>query len=293
MKQNTSNTYKYISLILLLLLIFSIGYIFKLSNQVKHVETSLASEIVDKSGALSKLEEMKIIYDEALKDKSELSVELENERKKVNQLIAEIKSKNIDGAVLAKYQKTIKELDNKMRSLILENDALKRLNADLTIKVDSVSTELNTSAQKNDELLGLNDELNKKLNKAARLVITNLKTQSLKIKSSGREIETDKASRVNAIKIEFTIPENELANSGEKLYFIQVIDPKNNIIGEKKELNFDDKLLVYSFSSKVNYNNKTINIVETVKGEDFEKGRYLINIFDNDTQVSSNSFELR
>jgi hypothetical protein len=274
-------------------LLFAVGYIFKLSNQVNQVESSLASEIVDKSDALSKLEEMKAIYDEALQDESELSADLEVERKKVSQLIAEIKSKNIDASILAKYQKEIKALDNKMRSLILENDALKRANAELATQIDSVSSELSTSSLKNEELLGQNEELNKKLNKAARLVITNLNAQALKIKSSGKEIETDRASRVNAIKIEFTIPENDLANSGEKLYFIQVIDPKNNIIGDKKELNFEDKLLVYSFPSKVNYSNKTIKVAEIIKGEDFAKGRYIVNIFDNDTQVSSNTFDLK
>jgi Tfp pilus assembly protein PilO len=293
MNQSPSNIYKYISIVLFLLLLFAVGYIFKLSNQVNQVESSLASEIVDKSDALSKLEEMKAIYDEALQDESELSADLEVERKKVSQLIAEIKSKNIDASILAKYQKEIKALDNKMRSLILENDALKRANAELATQIDSVSSELSASSLKNEELLGQNEELNKKLNKAARLVITNLNAQALKIKSSGKEIETDRASRVNAIKIEFTIPENDLANSGEKLYFIQVIDPKNNIIGDKKELNFEDKLLVYSFPSKVNYSNKTIKVAEIIKGEDFAKGRYIVNIFDNDTQVSSNTFDLK
>lgn len=293
MNNFSNNFYKYLSAILGILLIFSIAYNFKKINQVEIVEKNLASEIIDKNDALEKLENIKAIYDQALSENSTLSEELNEERKKVNQLIKEIKSKNVDASKLAKYDGKIKDLENRMRSLILENDALKKANADLNTQIDSVQSELGTTSEKNQMLSNQNEDLNKKIQRASKLVITNLSVNPFKLKTSGKSIETDKASRVNAIKVEFTIPKNELANSGEKLYFIQIIDPKNNIIGEKREINFEDRLLVYSFPSKVNYKNETIKISEIIKGEDFAKGRYLVNIFDNDTQVSSESFELK
>jgi myosin heavy subunit len=290
---NNSNFYKYLSGILGLLLIFSVAYNFKTVNKVENVEKNLASEIIDKNDALQKLNEIKTIYDQALIEKSELSSELEIEREKVNKLIGEIKNKNIDASTLARYESKIKDIENKMRSLILENDALKKANANLTTQVDSIGTELGASKEKNESLNNQNEELNTKIKRASKLVVTNLNAQPFKLKSSGKTVDTDKASRVNAIKVEFTIPRNELANSGEKLYFIQIIDPKNNVIGDKKEINFDNKLLVYSFPSKVNYKNETIKISEIIKGEDFVKGRYSVNIFDNGTQVSTEYFELK
>ena len=290
---NNNNFYKYLSGILGLLLIFSVAYNFKTVNKVETIEKNLASEIIDKNDALQKLNEIKTIYDQALIEKSELSSELEIEREKVNKLIGEIKNKNIDASTLARYESKIKDIENKMRSLILENDALKKANANLSIQVDSIGTELGASKEKNESLNNQNEELNTKIKRASKLVVTNLNAQPFKLKSSGKTVDTDKASRVNAIKVEFTIPRNELANSGEKLYFIQIIDPKNNVIGDKKEINFDNKLLVYSFPSKVNYKNETIKISEIIKGEDFVKGRYSVNIFDNGTQVSTEYFELK
>ena len=290
---NNNNFYKYLSGILGLLLIFSVAYNFKTVNKVETIEKNLASEIIDKNDALQKLNEIKTIYDQALIEKSELSSELEIEREKVNKLIGEIKNKNIDASTLARYESKIKDIENKMRSLILENDALKKANANLSIQVDSIGTELGASKEKNESLNNQNEELNTKIKRASKLVVTNLNAQPFKLKSSGKTVDTDKASRVNAIKVEFTIPRNELANSGEKLYFIQIIDPKNNVIGDKKEINFDNKLLVYSFPSKVNYKNETIKISEIIKGEDFVKGRYSVNIFDNGTQVSTEYFQLK
>jgi len=61
---------------------------------------------------------------------------------------------------------------------------------------------------------------------ASKLSVLNLKTSAYKLKSSGKQIETDKASRVDVLKISFTIAENRVAKSGDKTYYVQVIDSK-------------------------------------------------------------------
>jgi hypothetical protein len=48
--------------------------------------------------------------------------------------------------------------------------------------------------------------------------------------------------------------------------------------------------LTYSFISNVKYENKTVQITEDLKGQDFAKGTYYINIFDQDQLVSKTSF---
>ena len=72
-------------------------------------------------------------------------------------------------------------------------------------------------------------------------------TVESKIKSSGKQEKTDKASKTNALEIAFTIPENKLAIAGSRDYFVQVIDAGNNVLGEKKSVTFDGKLLYYSY----------------------------------------------
>jgi hypothetical protein len=46
--------------------------------------------------------------------------------------------------------------------------------------------------------------------------------------------ETDKARRADMLKVSFTIAENQFAKSGDKTYYVQVIDSKNNVLGDKK-----------------------------------------------------------
>ena len=78
-----------------------------------------------------------------------------------------------------------------------------------------------------------------------------------KVRSSGKQIETEKAGRADVLKISFTIAENKIAKSGDKTYYVQVIDSKNNVLGDKKTETFGDKSLTYSFIANVKYENKT------------------------------------
>ena len=112
------------------------------------------------------------------------------------------------------------------------------------------------------------------------LSVLNLKTGAYKLRSSGKQIETDKASRVDILKISFTIAENSIAKSGDRKYYVQVIDSKNNVMGESQTERFSDKTLTYSFIANVKYDNKTIDLVKNVYAEKLVKGTFFVNVFD-------------
>ena len=52
----------------------------------------------------------------------------------------------------------------------------------------------------------------------------------------------------------------------------QIIDAKNNVLGNKETVNFGDTSLTYSFITTVQYENKTVDVREQLKGKDFAKG---------------------
>ena len=194
---------------------------------------------------------------------------------------------------VSKYRKQASSLQSKMNTLIAENDELKKQNGVLTVQRDSTVTVLGESKKYNEVLVGQNEELSKTVEKASKLTILNTKTSAYKMRSSGKQIETDKASRADVLKVSFTIAENQVAKSGDKTYYVQVIDSKNNVLGDKKTETFGENTLTYSFTTKVKYENKTVNVSEDLPGKDFAKGSYFINIFDNDQLVSKTSFTLR
>ena len=140
-----------------------------------------------------------------------------------------------------------------------------------------------------------NENLAKTVEKASKLNIMNLRTQAIKVRSSGKQIDTDKASRADQLKVCFAIAANAVAKSGDKMYYVQIIDSKSNVLGEKKVQNFGEMTLTYSFTTTVAYDNKAVDVCEFLdgKGKDFEKGTYFVNIFDQSELVSKTSFSLR
>jgi hypothetical protein len=159
--------------------------------------------------------------------------------------------------------------------------------------LESTKVDLDDSKKYNEVLVGQNEELAKTVEKGSKLTVTNLKTASYKVKSSGKQIETDKASKTDILKVSFTIAENKIAKSGDKTYYVQVIDANNNVLGDKATISFGDTSLTYSFTTSVKYENKTVEVSEQLPGKDFTKGTYFVNVFDKAELVSKSSFSLR
>lgn len=288
--KQSSSSLKAVIAVLAVLLVGSLVYIFKLSSDTEKVQTVLTKEVSEKDSVLKDLEELKATYDAAIAENTSMSDELIQERDKVVGLMDEVKKSKGD---LSAFKTKMNLLQNKMKALIAENEGLKNQNVVLKTQRDSTAVVLDESKKYNQTLVGQNDELAKVVEKGAKLTVVNIQSSAYKVKSSGREIATDKARRTNMLKISFTIAGNEIAQSGDKTYYVQVIDSKNNVLGEKKIISFNGSTLTYSFTSTVKYENKTVNVSENLPGKDFEKGTYFINIFDKGEVVSKSSFTLK
>ena len=291
--QNGNSKLKAIIAILAILLVGSLIYIFKLTSDAKTLETTIVETKSEKESVLKDLEALKASYDEAIAENTTMSDELIAEREKVAKLIVELKNSKGDNASLRKYKDQYKALEQKMRNLMQEVEVLKAQNQTLTTNLDSTKVVLEDSKKYNQVLVGQNEELAKTVEKGQKLTVTNLKTAAYKQRSSGKQIETDKASRADLLQISFTIAENKIAKSGDKVYYVQVIDAKNNVLGDKATVTFGDTSLTYSFTTTVKYENKTVDVKEQLPGKDFAKGTYFVNVFDKGELVSKSSFSLR
>ena len=288
--KNNNSSLKAVIAVLAVLLIGSLVYIFKLSSDTDVVKTELTTTLTEKESVMKDLQELKATYDAAIAENTSMSDELIQERDKVVALMDDLNKSKGD---VSKYRNQVQGMQTKMKTLVAENDELKKQNGVLTVQRDSTIVVLGESKKFNEVLVGQNEELAKTVEKGSKLSILNTKTAAYKMKSSGKQIETDKASRADVLKVSFTIAENQIAKSGDKTYYTQVIDAKNNVLGDKKTESFGDNTLTYSFKKTIQYENKTVQVSEDLPGKDFAKGTYFINVFDNDELVSKTSFSLR
>lgn len=291
--QRSSSSLKAVIAVLAVLLVGSLIYIFKMTSDSDIVKTELKTTLTEKESVMKDLQELKSTYDAAISENTSMSDELIQERDKVVNLMADLSKSKGDVASLSKYRTQFNTLQGNMKVLIAENEGLKKQNTTLTTQRDSTVVVLGETKKNVEALTGQNEELSKAVEIGSKLTVLNTRGSAFKMKSSGKQIETDKASRADVLRVSFTIPENPIAKSGEKMYYVQVIDSKNNVLGDKKTESFGENTLTYSFTTVVQYENKTVQVTEDLKGKDFAKGTYYINIFDRDISVSKTSFVLR
>jgi hypothetical protein len=288
-QRNNSNL-KAIIVVLAILLVGSLGYMYKMSSDAKATQTTLVSE---KTSVMNDLADLKATYDKAIAENTSMSDELIAEREKVVKLMADLEKSKGDAASLRKYKNSYIKLQSDMKGLMAQVDELKTANTKLTVERDSTVTVLDESKKYNQVLVGQNEELSKTIEVGSKLSVMNLKTAAYKLRSSGKQIATEKASRADILKISFTVAENKIAKAGDKTYYVQVIDSQNNVLGDKKTATFGDQSLTYSFTTTVDYENQTVNVSQDLPGKNFAKGTYFVNIFDNNELVSKSSFVLK
>lgn len=293
MESSNNNNLKTIIVILIILLVGSLAYLFKLTTDKSTLEETVVQVESEKDTFFTELQALKIQYDAAIETQTSLTGELEAERAKVIALIAEAEKYKGDSAALQRLKNQYRTLEARMKELVAENQRLIEANKQLTEVIDSTNTVLKKEKEFTKKLADQNDELAKTVEKGSKLSILNLQTSAYKVRSSGKEIATDKARRADMLKISFTIAENNIAKSGDRKYYVQVIDANSNVLGERQTIEFNGKPLTYSFVSTVKFQNSTVNVVENLTSKNFDKGVYFINIYYEGERIANSEFNLR
>ncbi len=290
-KKSGKSSLKAIVVVLSLLLLGSGGYIYKLISDNNQTVNSLTTE---KNTLASELKAKIAEYDVMIADNTALKEEIQAEQSKMVQLLEELEKSKGDVASMTKFKSAYFKLKAEMDNLVAENKLLKEQNVTLTSNLDSTKVVLNETQRVNDTLAAKNKGLSETVEKAAKLTVLNLKVYAVKQKGSGKQVETDKASRANKLKISFLIAENIIAKSGDRDYYVQIMDNTGNILGDKITVPVGTKSLTYSFKTTVEFENETVKVDEELSGKDFAKGTYYVNVYDkNMVSVSQTSFSLK
>ncbi len=279
---NSNQSFKIIIILLTMVVLASFFYIYKISARTKNVVISLREE---KSLLLKDLERSGIMLEQAIQNKTSLNKELLLEQQKIKKLIQEIKKKDLSQAKIIKIKQGANNVNDKIITLMNEIKYYKE-------KSDSIHVVVKQQKVINDTLINSNNQLSKKVTEAAKFYYHDLQAIAYKVKSSGKKLETDRASRTNILKIIFSIAENKIIAPTDKTFYIQILDRENNIIGIKKTERIGDNELNYNIKTSVKFKNETIKIVEEIPVENLKKGTFYINIFDKSSLVLSNSIIL-
>ncbi|MCF8274737.1 MAG: chromosome partitioning protein ParA [Flavobacteriaceae bacterium] len=279
-----------IALVLFLGTAFYSLNLYKKSNEDKKELTEQKQLVMNDLNAMAKQ------YDAAISENTVANKNLIEARERIQGLIDSLKISETNVKSLWKYKQKYAALQQEMDLLLAENDMLKVQNSYLASSLDSTRVRLEERTMFTDSLLIQNNALAEVMENAAVLSAVGLKGFGVIERTSGKLIPTERATRTDKLRVCFTVAKNKLVQNGDQELYVQVIDPKNNTLGANEQVTFGDKTLNYSIISKFNYESANLNICEFVasKGSsDFEKGRYIINVFNAKDLVATSEFTLK
>lgn len=249
-----------------------------------------------KQNILDSLNSLKLDYDVALLEKTALSEQLELERKNVENLMEIVKaSEEPSSSQIEVYRKQLLGLKSMLNAKVLEINQLKNHNKKLLTEIEGQNVRIDKNKRVYDTLVSKQKELESTLKTASKLTLSNFKVVALRDKRSGEELETNKGSKADKLKASFSINGNSIAKTGRKVFYVQVLDQDNFVLGENKLIEFDEKsALVYSFIVAVDFQHKPVSVygILNSRGRKFQKGVYFVNFFDKDELVGTASIVL-
>jgi len=294
MTNNTTSTGLKVALgIALALFIGTAVYTGSLYNEKQETEQQLTTE---KNDVIANLNAMKTKYDLALSENEVTNQNLVEARERIQGLIDSLQTAETNVKSLWRYKQKYLALQEEMDVLLTENDRLKVENMQLATTLDSTKVQLEERAMFNDSLMIQNTALAEVMENAAVLNTANLKGYGVLIRNNGKLVPMERARRVDKIRVCYTVAKNKLVQAGDKELYVQVIDPKNNILGANQQITFGEQTLNYSVISKFNYENGNLDVCEFVSNNtdnDFAEGRYQVNVFNGNELVSSSEFTLK
>ncbi len=131
-----------------------------------------------------------------------------------------------------------------------------------------------------------------KFSKSPKLNALNVNAKGVKIYSDSYKVSD---SKIQQLRVCFTLEENQLITSGDKTIYIQVVNPKNRIISLNDmsiESNSNQKLQ-YSASVNTHFLKKETDVCTYVDLEKYKtiRGKYKINIYHDFVKIGTTIFE--
>ena len=186
-----------------------------------------------------------------------------------------------------RIKKKVANLQAISQRYVRQMDSLYTVNRELVAENERIREEFQAERRQNTNLTRQKEELANKVNQAATMKISNYRAKAVRFKGSGKESDTDRASRAERIRIDFTVAANELIEPGTKLFYVRIADPKRAIIskgtGDEYSFKSNGETLQFTEKVRVNYDGtETAVRAYYVKPDAYElmPGTYFVDVYE-------------
>ena len=289
---NQTKNFKRIIIFLIILLVGLGAYTLILFQDSQENQKDLQEQ---KMAIAQELGDLKGTYDALLQDYQLQDQELIESRARIAQLLDSVESAKPSMAIIKRYRIEIARLKEERTMLFARADSLIQVTQSLSFMVDSTRVVLNQTRLESDDLRQKNKDLERILEKGAQLQIIDFSSSAVIVRRSGKIVDTKRASRADKIRACFTITPNAVAAPGERNLYLQVINPKNNLIGNRVTSEQGEERLYYSATTQVDFQQEEIDVCIMVgaQEDDLIAGRYVLNLYQDSTRLATTTMLLK
>ena len=289
-----------------LLLIVSLignGILVFMLNQEKQIvvqkEESIKTVFVEKENIQADLVNLKNEYETLHTNNKKLQAEIDEKKAQIEELIKEAEKNKGNKYIIAKLKKETETLRLIMQGYVHTIDSLNTLNKKLIVEKNDVIKKLDEEKNKSTQLTKDKESLQGTIDKASMLSCYAITAQGIDIKKGGKKQSvTNKAKRVDAIKVSYSLGENKISKPGTREVYVRIMTPDGKELAKSYDDNykfkFDSSTGYYAGKTAIDYANKEIGVTTLCEGDGpFIPGKYIIEITCDGAVVGQSSITLQ
>ncbi len=284
-----NNSLKVIAGLLGVILLGTIIYTVSLYQDKKKTTNALTQE---KELVVEDLNSLKSEYDKAILESNATNEELVAARDNIARYIDSVQTMKADIASLSRYRRQVSVLKAEREELLKQVDSLTQSNTMLAMERDSTFVELEKQTVFNDSLVVQNTQLADAVERGSALNLSKFNIDAVKERKSGKLVSTSRAKATDKFKVCFTVADNVIADAGDREFFIEVLDPQGNTLGESFSKSTDaGSSITYSKGTSFYYENSSLDVCDYINkpAGDFQKGNYMVNVYDDGLKLLGTS----
>lgn len=227
------------------------------------------------------------VHNELKENYGELSKELAEKDSIIQADAVEIKKLLDSQWDYYRVKKKLAALQEISQRYVRQMDSLYTVNRELVAENERIREEFQNERRQNTNLTRQKEELTNKVNQAATLKLYNYSAHAVRLKGNGNETTTDRASRAERIRIDFTVAANDIVQPGTQLFYVRIADPNRAIIskgtGDEYAFQSNGETLQFTEKVRVNYDGKETAVrAYYVKPDAYEMmpGTYFIDVYE-------------
>jgi cell division protein FtsB len=250
----------------------------------------------EKEAVQAQLNQIKTEYEKVKSENSNLQTELSSRDEEIKAKVAEIQRLIAIGgpAQIAKAKAEMAQLREMNNGYMAQIDSLNKVNTMLQAENQNLSSTLNDTKGKVQNLNDENTKLAGKIAAGSVLKAMNIKTEGLRVKGAKSSV-TNKAKQVQQIQTTFLLPENRVIDAGPVDFYLRLMDPGGAVISsDQATFDSNGQQLVYSMKKTVEYENNELPVqVLWSLVSPLTKGKYTVEIYHVGNKIGESALDLK